>query len=140
MPITKMTAMWARLQAYTFNAKGEERAVNHLNEWGGFSRKLDLPVFTGWYDRVEYDKSTKMTTALINDTNWDRPAGVNNQERWISHAEQQNEGIAAFFIIHAVDEDAERRTVKYIDDDKVFVGKVVRDGTKTFIIGQPRIL
>jgi hypothetical protein len=138
MPITRMTEMWARLQAYTLNAAGEERPVSHLNEWGGFSRKLKMPVLTAWYDRVVYDKATRMTTALVNDTNWDRPAGVNNQERWITHAEQENEGIAAFFIIHAVDVDAQKRTVQYIDDDKAFVGKLVRNGTETFIVGQPR--
>ena len=140
MPITRMTEMWARLQAYTLNSKDEERQVNHLNEWGGFSRKLKMPVFTAWYDRVVYDKATRMTTALINDTKWDRPVGVNNQERWITHAEQKNDGIAAFFIIHAVDIDAEKRTVQYIDDDKVFVGSIVRNGTETFIVGQPRQL
>lgn len=99
-----------------------------------------MPVFTAWFDRVVYDKSTRMTTALVNDTNWGRPAGVNNQERWITHAEQKNDGIAAFFIIHAVDIDAEKRTVQYIDDDKVFVGAIVRKGTETFIVGQPKQL
>ena len=54
-----------------------------------------MPVFTAWYDLVVYNKATRMTTALVNDTNWDRPAGVNNQERWITHAEQENEGIIA---------------------------------------------
>lgn len=132
-----MTTMWARLKAYTYNAAGEERLVNHLNEWGGFSRLINMPVFTAWYDRVSYDKQTRLTTALINDTTWDRPAGVNNQERWISHAEKKN-AVAAFFIIHAVDVDAERRTVSYIDDDKVFVGRIVRSGTETFIVGQPQ--
>jgi|694.fasta_scaffold87250_5 hypothetical protein len=140
MPITKMTEMWNRLDAYNLNGEGNERPVNHLNEWGGFSRLLEMPVFTAWFDQLEYDKSTKLTTALINDTNWARPVGVNNQERWIAVAEQAGGGIAAFFIIHAVDVNAERRVVRNIDDDKVFVGKLVRDGTATFIVGQPRFL
>ena len=135
-----MTEMWARLDAHTLNSAGQERTVNHLNEWGGFSRKLQMPIFTAWYDRVTYDRATRMTTALVNDTRWDRPAGVNNQERWIAHAELRNGGVAAFFIIHAVDIEAEKRTVQYIDDDKVFVGNIVRSGTETLIVGQPKPL
>ena len=140
MPITKMTKMWNRLDAYNLNGERNERPVNHLNEWGGFSRFLEMPVFTAWFDQLEYDKSTKLTTALINDTNWARPVGVNNQERWIAVVEQAGGGIAAFFIIHAVDVNSERRVVRNIDDDKVFVGKLARDGTATFILGQPRFL
>lgn len=140
MAVTTMTQMWALLQAHTLTPAGEERAVNHLNEWGGFSRRLNMPVFTGWRDHTVYDKENKTTTALVSDTNWTSAVGVNNQERWLAFAEQNNESVAAFFIIHAADEHAEPRKVKYIDDDKIFVGKIVRDGTKAFIAGQPRLL
>ena len=132
--------MWAFLQAHTLAPGGEERPVNHLNEWGGFSRRFKMPVFTGWRDLTEYDKNKKTTTALVSDTTWTSTVGVNNQERWLSFAEKHNDAIAAFFIIHAVNENADPRTVKYIDDDRVFVGKIVRDGTKTYIVGQPSAL
>jgi hypothetical protein len=36
MPITSMSQMWALLNAYTIWASGEERPVNHNNEWGGY--------------------------------------------------------------------------------------------------------
>jgi len=141
MPITTMTAMWNFLQAYTLTPEGERRPVNQNNEWGGFSKKLSMPVFTGWFDMVNYDKEKKTTTALVCDTAWTgRPVGLPNQERWLQYAEVQGEGIAAFFIIHAADPNAEKRSVKYIDDDKVFVGPIVRDGGKTYIVGQPRLL
>ena len=140
MAATTMNQMWAFLQTYTMTPEGEERAVNHLNEWGGFSRRLNMPVFTGWRDHTEYDKVKKTTTALVSSTTWKSPVGVNNQERWLSYAESHNDAVAAFFIIHAVDEKASRRTVRYIDDDRVFVGKIVRDGPDTYIVGQPKIL
>ena len=133
--------MWSLLQAHTFTPAGKERPVNQNNEWGGFSRRLGMPIFTGWFDMVCYDRGKKTSTALVCDIAWTgRPVGLPNQERWLRFAEEQNEGIAAFFIIHAVDADAERRAVKYIDDDKVFVGPVVRDSGKTFIVGKPRLL
>ncbi|PZO14839.1 MAG: hypothetical protein DCF26_14445 [Burkholderiales bacterium] len=44
--------------------------------------------------------------------------------------------ISAFFIIHAVNESASPRKVKYIDDDAVFIGKIRREGTRTYIVGQ----
>jgi hypothetical protein len=65
---------------------------------------------------------------------------VNNQEHWLKYAEESHNGIAPFFIIHAEDENASPRKVKYIDADALFVGKVVRDGTKTYIVGQRRPL
>lgn len=140
MPITSMSQMWTRLNVYTIGANGEERPVNHNNEWGGYSRYLAMPVFTGWRDRTKYDKSKKTTTALIVDEvrKKDRPVGVNNQLRWIQWAVENNDGIAAFFIIHAADEEAEVRKVKYIDADKVFVGKLVREEEKVYLVGQPR--
>ena len=139
MPVTSMSQMWTLLNAYTISANGEERPVNHNNEWGGYSRYLKMPVFTGWRDHTSFDKGEKTTTALVLDKAWtNRPVGTNNQERWIRFALESNNGIAAFFVIHAADEHAEVRKVKYIDDDKVFVGKVVRDGGKVYVVGKPR--
>src|SRR4051794_2976561 len=123
MAVTTMSQMWRMLDAYTHTPNGTERAVNHLNEWGGFSRRLGMPVFTGWLDLTTFDKEAKTTTALVCDTAWrDRPVGLPNQERWIKFAEENNQGIAAFFVIHAADENAKLRKVKCIDDDKVFIG------------------
>ena len=140
MPIKSMSQMWTRLNTFTIAADGEERSVNHNNEWGGFSRFLKMPVFTGWRDHLAFDRTAKTTTALIFDQEWvdRRPIGSANQERWIRWAEENNEGTAAFFVIHAVDERADLRKVKYIDDDKVFVGKLVREQGKVFVVGQPR--
>ena len=140
MPVTTMTQMWSLLQAHTLTPSGKERAVNHLNEWGGYSKKAGMPVFTGWKDLTTYDKEKKTTTALVSDTTWSSAVGLNNQEHWLAFAEQNNDSIAAFFIIHAEDEDASPRKVKYIDADSLFVGKIVRDGTKTYIVGQRRPL
>ena len=140
MPITTMTAMWSLLQAYTLTPSREQRPVNHNNEWGGFSTKVGTPVFTSWKDLTTYDKAKKTTTALVSDTTWTSAVGVNNQEFWLTYAEQKHEGIAAFFIIHAADENVVPRKVKYIDAESVFSGKIVRDGTKTYIVGQRRPL
>lgn len=140
MAITTMSEMWSKLDAYNLNAEGQERAVNQVNEWGGFSRKLGMPVFTAWYDHVEYNKESRTTKAVISDTTWQGTVGVNNQERWIKHAEESGNAVAAFFVIHAANENAHPRKVKYIDDDKVFVGQLVRNGTETYILGQPKPL
>ena len=141
MALNKMSHMWARLQAYTLDTRGNERSVNHNNEWGGFSKRLNLTVFTGWRDHTQYDKESKTTTAMVLDTNWeDRPIGIRNQERWLKHAEDNNGGIACFFVIHAVDTDARPREASSIDDERVFVGKIERRGTQTFIVGQPKPL
>ena len=136
MAVSTMTEMWKILQAYTYDAAGNERPVNQNNEWGGFSRRLNMPVFTGWSDRVKYDKETKTTTGVVSDTTSTKLIGLNNQERWLSHAEKHNDGIAAFFVIHAVDTNADPRKIESIDDGRVFVGKIIRDGTKTRIIGK----
>jgi hypothetical protein len=42
--------MWAKLDTYTTRASdtSSQRPVNVRNEWGGFSKKLKMPVFTGW--------------------------------------------------------------------------------------------
>jgi hypothetical protein len=140
MPTKNMSRMWSLLQAHTIAQSGEEREVNHLNEWGGFSKRLNMPVFTGWRDMTTFDKERKTTTALVLDTTWDSAVGVNNQLRWLSDAEQNNDAVAAFFVIHAEDVCAKKRSVKYIDDDRVFVGKIVREGTKVYIVGQPQTL
>lgn len=140
MSVNTMTQMWFFLQAYTFNSDGQERRVNHLNEWGGFSKRAGMPVFTGWYDLTSYDKEKKTNTALVSDSNWGSAIGVNNQEFWLRHAEENYDGIAAFFIIHAADKNASPRKVKYIDADAIFVGRIVREGTKAYIVGQRRAL
>lgn len=140
MAVTSMKQMWALLDAYTIGSNGQARPVNHLNEWGGYSRRLNMPIFTGWQDLTHFDKETKSTTSMVSDTTWQAPVGLNNQEHWLRYAEQNNDPIAAFFIIQAADVNAIPRKVKYIASDKVFVGRVVRDGTKTYIVGQPRDL
>jgi hypothetical protein len=139
MPVTSMTQMWSMLQAYTLTTEGVERPVNHLNEWGGYSRRLAMPVFTGWKDRTKFDKATKTVTGLVLDTTWSSAVGVNNQERWLRYAEEKNDGVAAFFV-HAADVNASPRKVQYIDDDAVFVGRIVLDGTATLIVGERRSL
>lgn len=139
MIINTMTAMWDLLDAYTLTPEGKPRPVNQNNEWGGFSRRLNMPVFTGWFDLTKFDKANKTTSALVCDTSWTgRPVGLPNQERWLRYAETQNNGVAAFFIIHAIDPRANPRKVKYIDHEKVFVGPIVRNGGQAIVVGQPR--
>jgi hypothetical protein len=140
MSVTSMSGMWSLLQAHTLNSHGQERPVNHLNEWGGYSRRLGMPVFTAWRDQTTFDKVEKTVTALVLDSDWSGTTGVNNQERWLKYAEEHNDGVASFFIIHALDEEATPRKVQYIDDDAIFVGNVVRDGTKTLIVGRRQAL
>lgn len=141
MSVTSMSHMWTLLNTYTISVSGEERLVNHNNEWGGYSRYLKMPVFTGWRDHTTFDKIEKTTTALILDSAWkNRPAGTNNQERWIRWALENNHGIAAFFVIHAADEKAEVRKIEHIDDDRVFVGNIVRDEGKVYLVGKPRLI
>ena len=88
----------------------------------------------------ETQPKRRTTRVLVRDTTWSSEVGVNNQEYWLACAERDPDGVAAFFIIHAADENADPRKVKYIDDDAVFVGKIVRDGTKTYIVGQRKPL
>jgi len=135
-----MKDMWALLDTYNLRPTGEDRPVNHVNEWGGYSRRLNMPVFTGWQDQTTYDKENKTTASQVSDTTWNGTVGVNNQEYWLAYAEQYNDAIAAFFIIRAVDVNEAPRRVKDIDSGKVFLGKIVRDGTATYIVGQPKIL
>jgi hypothetical protein len=87
--------MWRLLDAYNVRPNGEQRPVNHQNEWGGFSRKLNLPVFTSWFDFVQFDKDTKLTKAMILDEDWERPVGNNNQTFWIEYAKSHHDGIGA---------------------------------------------
>lgn len=69
-----------RLDAYTVSAAdGTERNINVRNEWGGFSRRLKMPVFTGWQDHVRMVGG--QMRVLVLDRNWNNTAGVNNQER-----------------------------------------------------------
>lgn len=84
MKVTTMSAMWKLLGAYTLNTRAEERDVNHMNEWGGMSRVLKLPVFTAWRHLTSYDKETRTTRAVILDADWDG-AGYGNQVRWITY-------------------------------------------------------
>jgi hypothetical protein len=56
MRVTTMSQMWRLLDTYTLTPEGTERAVNHNNEWGGYSRRLRMPVFTGWLDFTTFEK------------------------------------------------------------------------------------
>ena len=70
--------MWEKLDAHTVAAAdGRERAINVRNEWGGFSRRLSMPVFTGWQDHVT--RQDGQTKVLVLDTSWSNKAGVNNR-------------------------------------------------------------
>jgi len=138
--VTTMRAMWKLVDAYTLDQQGKERDVNHLNEWGGMSRVLRMPVFTAWSDLTTYDKATRMTRALIADDNWDGRVGANNQARWVDHSFQHCGGQAAFFVIHAVDTSAKPRSVSEIESDRIFVGHLEREGHLTYLRAQPRPL
>jgi hypothetical protein len=133
-----MRDMWAALQTYTTSGS-RERPVNHLNEWGGFSRRIGMPVFTGWFDLLKFNPETQETRATILGSDWSSGAGRSNQEKWIGHAEE-NEGRAAFFIVHAKDVRAEPRKVEFFDSDRVFVGTVVREAGSVYVFGKPRPL
>lgn len=137
--ITNISQMWALLNVFTYDSDGKERPVNHLNEWGGFSRVLKMPVFTAWRDATSYDKDAKMTSAVISDAEWGAKVGTNNQERWVDYA-IEHQGRAAFFVIHAADEEANPRKIAAIDADRVVIGTIKREGTKAILTGQPRSL
>jgi len=64
MAIATMTEMWTLLDAYTLTPQGQKRQVNHLNEWGGYSRRLKMPVFTAWSDLAKYERDSKQTTEV----------------------------------------------------------------------------
>ena len=74
--------MWEKLDAYTVSAAdGSERNINVRNEWGGFSRRLKMPVFTGWQDHAR--SVNGQMRVLVSDRRWNNTAGVNNQEHWV---------------------------------------------------------
>jgi hypothetical protein len=123
--------MWQRLGAHTVSAKtGVQRNINVRNEWGGFSRRLNLPVFTGWQDHIH--SIAGQMRVLVSDTNWPNTAGVNNQEFWVNHALAHG-GEAAFFVIKAFDPAAHPRQVEWLDDSRVLCGPIERLGTQSFI-------
>ena len=127
--------MWAKLDTYTCRAGDvtSQRPVNVRNEWGGFSKKLKMPVFTGWQDHIS-NVSGQMR-CQISDQTWSNKAGVNNQEFWVEHA-IKNGGEAAFFVIKAQDASAEPRKVEWLDDTRVLIGEIERVGTATFIVAK----
>ena len=127
--------MWEKLDAYTCRAgdASSQRAINVRNEWGGFSRKLKMPVFTGWQDHIS--KTGGQMRCQISDQNWSSKAGVSNQEFWVQHA-LDNGGEAAFFVIKAVDPSAEPRKVEWLDDKRVLIGQVERVGTLSFVVAK----
>jgi hypothetical protein len=123
--------MWEKLDAHTVSAKDRsERSINVRNEWGGYSKRLKLPVFTGWQDHAH--STAGQTRVLISDTNWPNTAGVNNQEYWVNYA-MQNGGEAAFFVIKAVDPTASPRKVDWLDETRVLCGPIDRVGSQSFI-------
>jgi hypothetical protein len=133
----KPTQMWEKLDAYTVSRKtGSERSINARNEWGGYSRRLKLPVFTAWQDRAR--SSGGQTQFLVSDTNWSNTAGVNNQEYWLAHALEHG-GEAAVFVIKAVDLTERPRRIESLDDTRVLCGPIERVGTQTFITGSREI-
>jgi hypothetical protein len=117
--------MWEKLDAYTVSAAdGSERNINVRNEWGGFFRRLKMPVFTGWQDHVRMVGG--QMRVLVSDRNW------NNTEHWVAYAlEHDNE--AAFFVIKAVDPTKSPRSVEWLDDTRVLCGTVTRDGNQAFV-------
>ena len=125
--------MWEKLDSYTHRSgdPSNERPINVRNEWGGFSRKLGMPVFTGWQDHIS--KIDGQMRCQISDLNWDNKAGVNNQEYWIDFA-KRNDGEAAFFVIKAVDPTKSPRKVEWLDSTRVLIGKLQREGTSSFIL------
>ena len=129
--------MWEKLDAFTVSAKDRsERSINVRNEWGGYSRRLKMPVFTGWQDHAR-NVDGKLRV-LVSDRNWSSISGVNNQEYWIDHA-LDHEGEAAFFVIKAVDSSAIPRKVEWLDDTRVFCGRVVREGDQAFVIASHEV-
>ena len=129
--------MWQKLQTHTLAVKtGSQRKVNVRNEWGGFSGRLNMPVFTGWQDHAS--KVAGQNMMLISDTTWSSISGVNNQERWVQYA-IDNDCEGAYFLIKAINPAASPRAVEWIDDTRVFCGKVVRKGTQAFVLTSRQI-
>lgn len=123
--------MWGKLGAVTRRVTdGSQRPINVRNEWGGFSQRVGMPVFTGWQDHVR--NVNGQMRVLVSDLDWSNVAGVNNQEYWVSHALNHG-GEAAFFLIKAVDPAATPRQVEWLDDTRVFCGPIERDGRQAFV-------
>jgi hypothetical protein len=122
--------MWKKLDAFTYySGTSKERDINVRNEWGGFSRRLAMPVFTGWQDLCS--KADGKLRVLVSDRNWSA-AGTENQEFWIAQAMKAG-GDAAFFVIRAVDPNARPRKVEWLDDSRVLAGSLSREGDVTYI-------
>jgi hypothetical protein len=138
--IIGMKEMWTYLDAHTVGKDGTVRSVNHLNEWGGMSRRLGLPVFTAWRHLTSYDKDTRMSRALIGDAEGTAAVGVRNQEIWIDKAFEEFAGRAAFFVIHAKDLSVDPWKIESLESDRVFIGQLHREGSKTYLNAQPRDL
>ena len=129
--------MWEKLDAYTVSAAdGSERKINVRNEWGGFSRRLKMPVFTGWQDHVR--SVNGQMRVLVSDRRWNNTAGVNNQAHWVAHALEHDSELA-FFVIKAVDPLKSPRSVEWLDDTRVLCGKVVRESDQAFITASRQI-
>lgn len=129
--------MWEKLDAYTVSAAdGTERNINVRNEWGGFSRRLKMPVFTGWQDHVRMVGG--QMRVLVSDRNWNNTAGVNNQEHWVTYA-LEHDSEAAFFVIKAVDPLKSLRSVEWLDDTRVLCGKAMREGTQAFVTAMRQV-
>ena len=124
--------MWRKLDAYTLSAKDRvERSINVRNEWGGYSRRLKMPVFTGWQDHTR-NIDGQVRVLVSDSTNWHNKAGVKNQEHWVDHA-LQNGGEAAYFMIKAVDPLAVPRQIEWLDESRVLCGRIERLGNQAFI-------
>jgi hypothetical protein len=80
-----------------------------------------MPVFTGWFDLLKsIQRRRRREQPFLAPTGAVEPAAA-TREKWIGHAEE-NEGRAAFFIVHAKDVRAVPRKVEFFDSDRVFVG------------------
>jgi hypothetical protein len=127
-----LQSMWQLLGAYTYSVgTNDQRIVNHQNEWGGFSPRVGLVVFTGWKDQATRVKRKK--AMVVSDLAWPSKHGLRNQERWVDYA-IANGGRAAYFLVKAVDVDASRRVVESLDSTQLFVGDIVRIGGKSVVI------
>jgi hypothetical protein len=129
--------MWIKLDAYTLSAQEQkERNINVRNEWGGYSRRLKMPVFTGWADHIA--KVNGETRVLVSDKGWSNQAGVRNQEFWVDYAVDHG-GEAAYFVIKAVDPNAMPRKVEWLDSSRVLCGRIARDGDRTYIVPKTEV-
>lgn len=129
--------MWEKLDAFTHYAGTEnERAINVRNEWGGYSRRLRMPVFTGWQDHT--DRVSGKLRVLISDLGWSSVSGIGNQEHWVDHA-LANGGHGAFFVIKAIDPSGVPRKVEWLDESRVFCGQVSREGNCAYITAERQV-